>query len=95
MTASPVPRLTPAHQEQFVAMLPTITCVARQAFSQLDPEAREEATAEVVAAAFVMYVKRGYTPDGLGLFQAGRHCVFGDVVTVNHDLCVCFTKRIR
>ena len=38
-------KLTPKHQEQFVAMLPTITRIARQAFSDLDLEGKEEAIA--------------------------------------------------
>jgi hypothetical protein len=50
-------KFTAKHQELFVtAMLPTITRIAHQNFSQLDPEAKEEATAEVVAAAYVMFV---------------------------------------
>lgn len=53
---NPQRKLTAKHQRQFAeAMLPIITRVARQAFCQLDPEAKEEAVAEVVAAAFVMY----------------------------------------
>jgi hypothetical protein len=42
--------------------LPTITRIAHQNFSHLDPEAKEEATAEVVAAAFIMFV--GLVRDG-------------------------------
>ena len=37
-------------------MLPTITRIAAQAFSDRDPEGRAEAVAEVVAMAFCMYV---------------------------------------
>jgi hypothetical protein len=56
-------KVTAKHQELFVAtMLPTITRIARQNFAHLDPEAREEATAEVVAAAFIMFV--GLVRDG-------------------------------
>ena len=51
------PKLTVEHQEQFVAMLPTITRVARQAFAGRDPEAKEEAVAEATAAAFIMFVR--------------------------------------
>ena len=36
-------------------MLPSITRIARQRFDNLDAEAREEAVAEVVAVAFVLY----------------------------------------
>ena len=43
--------LTLKHQEDFLAMLPAITAAARRAFGHRGPEARDEATAEVVAAA--------------------------------------------
>jgi len=69
MIATPKPRkqkLIPKHQEMFVAMLPTITRIARQAFSDRDPEAREEATAEVIANAFLMFV---------GLVERGREAL--------------------
>jgi hypothetical protein len=56
-------KVTAKHQELFVTtMLPTITRIARQNFSHLDPEAKEEATAEVIAAAFIMFV--GLVRDG-------------------------------
>jgi hypothetical protein len=56
-------KVTAKHQELFATtMLPTIIRIARQNFSHLDPEAKEEATAEVVAAAFIMFV--GLVRDG-------------------------------
>ena len=56
-------RVTAKHQELFVTtMLPTIIRIARQNFSHLDPEAKDEATAEVVAHAFIMFV--GLVRDG-------------------------------
>jgi hypothetical protein len=55
-------KVTAKHQQLFITMLPTITRIARQNFSHLDPEAKEEATAEVVAAAFIMFV--GLVRDG-------------------------------
>jgi hypothetical protein len=56
-------KVTAKHQELFVTtMLPTIIRIARQNFAHLDPEAKEEATAEVVAAAFIMFV--GLVRDG-------------------------------
>ena len=58
----PQTELTRQHHQQFLAILPRITRVARQAFSDLDPEAKEEATAEVIAAAFIMFV--GLVRDG-------------------------------
>ena len=54
-------KLTVEHRH-FLKMLPTITRVARQAFSNLDPEAKEEAVAEVIAAAFILFV--GLARDG-------------------------------
>ena len=80
--AIPKPRkhkLTPKHEQLFVSMLPQITKVARQAFASLDPEGKEEATAEVVAAAFIMFValvERGREalafPSVLGLYGVKR-----------------------
>ncbi len=53
----PKHKLTAKHQQDFAErMLPAIVRVARQAFSDRDPEAKEEAVAEVVAAAFIMFV---------------------------------------
>ena len=52
----PKRKVTAEHQQLFLTMLPTITRVARQSFSDLDAEGKEEAVAEVVAAAYVMYV---------------------------------------
>ena len=72
-------KLTAEHQQQFLTMLPTITRIARQAFSDRDREAKEEATAEVVAAAFVMFVglvERGKEslayPSVLGMYGVRR-----------------------
>jgi len=60
MIASPKklrPKLTPEHQRRFVtAMLPKIRRAARQTLSDLDREAKEEATAGVIAAVFIMFV---------------------------------------
>jgi hypothetical protein len=69
MIATPKPRkhkVTPKHQEMFLTMLPSITRVARQAFSDRDPEAREEAAAEVVAHAYLMFV---------GLVERGKEAL--------------------
>ena len=52
-------RLTAKHQELFLAMMPKITEAARFAFKDQDPEARDDATAEVVASALLMFVKEG------------------------------------
>src|SRR5580765_1956090 len=59
----------------FLLLLPTVQRHAQFAFRSLNPEAREEAIAEVVATAFVAYVslrRRGKQPDTfprqLGIF---------------------------
>ena len=60
-------KVTAKHQQHFATqMLPAITRIARQNFSDLDLEAKEEATAEVVAAAFIMFV---------GLVERGREAL--------------------
>ena len=45
-------------------------------------------------AAQTMYVKRGYIPDGCGISQNERFLKYGDEVTVNDDLVLCFTKKL-
>jgi hypothetical protein len=44
------------HHRFFLAMLPKITEMGHIAFRDLDPEAKQEATAEVVASAYIMLV---------------------------------------
>ena len=75
----PKQKLTTKHQEMFAAMLSTITRVGRQAFSDLDPEGKEEAVAEVIASAYIMFVglvERGREalayPSVLGMFGVKR-----------------------
>jgi ribosomal protein S18 acetylase RimI-like enzyme len=46
-------------------------------------------------AAQRMYVKRGYIPDGRGLFFDGHFVKWGELVTVNDDLVLHFTKRLE
>ncbi len=43
-------------------------------------------------AAQVLYVKRGYVPDGRGMVQAGRAVRHGEQITVDDDLALYFTK---
>lgn len=45
-------------------------------------------------AAQVLYVKRGYIPDGRGIAQAGRAIGHGEQVAVDDDLAIYFTKRL-
>jgi len=75
------PRLTSKHQELFLSMLPTITKTARVAFRDLDAEAKEEAVAEVVAAAFVMFV---------GLVERGKEALAYGSVLANFGV-----KRVK
>jgi hypothetical protein len=50
------PTLTSEHHQLFLAMLPKITEMAHIAFRELDAEGKQEATAEVVASAYIMFV---------------------------------------
>ena len=43
-----------------------------------------------------MYVKRGYIPDGSGVWYQGRQCVqYETVCTVDDDLVLFFSKKLR
>jgi hypothetical protein len=42
-----------------------------------------------------MYVKRGYIPDGRGLFSHGHWVRYGEQVIVDDDLILCFTKELN
>jgi GNAT superfamily N-acetyltransferase len=44
--------------------------------------------------AHILYVRRGYIPDGRGLWQAGRTLQYGDSAIVNDDLALYFTKPL-
>jgi GNAT superfamily N-acetyltransferase len=45
-------------------------------------------------AAQRLYGRRGYLPDGRGLFARGRHVAEGDTVVVDNDLALYFTKAL-
>ena len=45
-------------------------------------------------AAHILYVRRGYIPDGRGLWQAGRTLQYGARAIVNDDLALFFTKPL-
>ena len=78
----PRPELTREHhQQRFLAMLPTITRMARQTFSDLDAEAKEEAVAEVVATALIMFV---------GLIERGREAAAFPTVLAAYGI-----RRVR
>ncbi len=43
----------------------------------------------------IMYVKRGYVPDGRGLYVGERQLQYGDTVTVDDDLVLYLTKKLH
>ena len=46
------------------------------------------------AAAHVLYLRRGYLPDGNGISWGGEICQYGDQVTVDDGLAIYFTKQL-
>ena len=42
-----------------------------------------------------LYGRRGYVPDGNGLSSRGRQPEYGETVTVDDNLCLYLTKRLR
>jgi|SRR5579859_959549 len=44
--------------------------------------------------AHILYVRRGYVPNGRGLWQAGRTLQYGDTAIVNDDLGLYFTRPV-
>jgi GNAT superfamily N-acetyltransferase len=47
------------------------------------------------AAAHLLYLKRGYLPDGNGISWKGAVCQYGDQVTVDDGLAIYFTKKLK
>lgn len=45
-------------------------------------------------AAQIMYVRRGYIPDGRGIIQNNHPLVYGNKITVGDDLTLYFTKTL-
>jgi len=45
--------------------------------------------------AHILYIKRGYIPNGLGLFFNNHHLQWGETCIVNDDLTLNFTKVLR
>ena len=41
-----------------------------------------------------LYVRRGYVPDGRGIAWRGRTVGYGEQVSVDDDLVLCFTRRL-
>jgi GNAT superfamily N-acetyltransferase len=46
-------------------------------------------------AAQVLYICRGYIPDGRGVHWGEKTCQHGDQVTVDHSLVLYFTKQLK
>lgn len=43
----------------------------------------------------ILYVKRGYVPDGRGIYVEPGYAKYGDTVTVDDDLVLYLTKKLR
>ena len=50
---------------------------------------------EDYGAAHVLYIKRGYIPDGRGISWNGKSCQYGDQVIVDDGLAIHFTKQLK
>jgi GNAT superfamily N-acetyltransferase len=46
-------------------------------------------------AAQQIYIRRGYVPDGQGVYQKGRYLEQGDSATVDDDLVLYFLKKLN
>ena len=42
-----------------------------------------------------LYVRRGYVPDGRGLYQRDHYPTYGEQITVDDDLAIFLTKKLR
>ena len=42
-----------------------------------------------------LYVKRGYVPDGRGLYYRGHHPAYGETITLSDDLALYLTKKLN
>jgi GNAT superfamily N-acetyltransferase len=45
-------------------------------------------------AAHILYIKRGYIPDGQGISWNNKFCEYGDQVIVDDSLVIYFTKQL-
>jgi GNAT superfamily N-acetyltransferase len=43
----------------------------------------------------ILYAKRGYVPDGRGIFGYGRWLTYGDQLTVDDNVALYFTKNLQ
>ena len=42
-----------------------------------------------------LYVKRGYVPDGRGLYYRGHYPTYGEKITMNDELALYLTKKLK
>ncbi len=47
------------------------------------------------AAAHLLYLRRGYLPDGRGIAHNGQPLQYGETITLNDDQALYFTKSVR
>ncbi|WP_152391882.1 GNAT family N-acetyltransferase [Paenibacillus guangzhouensis] len=43
----------------------------------------------------ILYAKRGYVPDGKGIYSADRYVGYGDMVRIDDDIALYLTKALR
>jgi len=43
----------------------------------------------------VLYVKRGYIPDGKGIYNGERYINYGDSIVIDDDIVLYFKKKLR
>jgi len=49
---------------------------------------------EDYGAAQILYIKRGYIPDGKGLIRNSKSLQYGDEVVIDDDLVICLLKKL-
>lgn len=42
-----------------------------------------------------LYIKRGYIPDGKGIFYENRKLKYGDEIVANDEVCLYLIKNLR
>ncbi|WP_172198664.1 GNAT family N-acetyltransferase [Saccharibacillus qingshengii] len=70
------------HAEQAIAERSTEAGIGVGLFSDYGP-------------AQVLYARRGYIPDGRGLYKEGKYSRYGDTEVIDDDLVLYLTKRLR
>ncbi|HBS43329.1 MAG TPA: GNAT family N-acetyltransferase [Paenibacillus sp.] len=43
----------------------------------------------------VLYVKRGYVPDGKGIYNGQHYVEYGETVVIDHDIVLYLTKKLQ